>query len=101
MAQAQVIAPRTVEMETPEERSEELAQDRQRPGQEDRRALPEIDPTAVPPPARSLPRETFPIPDRWRLVESIGVNERGGIRTIKIRLKPTVLCLMTGLSISQ
>jgi hypothetical protein len=76
MAQAQVIAPRTVEMETPEERSEELAQDRQRPGQEDRRALPEIDPTAVPPPARSLPRETLPIPDRWRLVESIGVNER-------------------------
>ena len=76
MAQAQVIAPRTVEMETPEERGEELAQDRQRPGQDDRRALPEIDPTAVPPPVRSLPRETLPIPDRWRLVEAIGVNER-------------------------
>ncbi|MGB1876974.1 MAG: hypothetical protein ACPHGY_08680, partial [Rhodospirillaceae bacterium] len=59
-----------------DEKPEELAQDRRRPGEEDKRPLPEIDPTSVAPPARSLPRETLPVPDRWRLVEAIGVNER-------------------------
>ncbi|MDX2224485.1 MAG: hypothetical protein SFV21_17160 [Rhodospirillaceae bacterium] len=54
------------------------AQDnRRRPGQEreDPRPLPPIDPSAVPPPARSIPRDMIPIPDRWRLVEAVGVNE--------------------------
>lgn len=79
--QAQVLAPRTEELvslaQAGEQVREELAQDRQRPGQDqDKRPLPEIDPSAVPPPVRSLPRETLPIPDRWRLVEAIGVNER-------------------------
>jgi len=51
---------------------------RRRPGraEEERRDLPPIDPKAVAPPARALPRETIPIPDRWRIVESIGVNEK-------------------------
>lgn len=35
----------------------------------------EIDPSAVPPPAPNLPREFIPIPDRWRLIESVGVHE--------------------------
>ncbi len=39
-------------------------------------ALPEIDPTAVPPPRPALPGETIPVPDRWRLVEQFGVHER-------------------------
>ena len=53
---------------------------RRRPGQpppeEEDEALPEIDPDAVPPPLVAFPRESIPVPDRWRLVESIGVNER-------------------------
>ena len=50
---------------------------RRRPGPaEVRRPLPPIDPSAVPPPSPALPRETLPVPDRWRLVDSIGVKER-------------------------
>ncbi|MCW5729884.1 MAG: hypothetical protein KIT20_03935, partial [Alphaproteobacteria bacterium] len=55
-----------------------LAQeDRRRPGSvpqiED---LPPIDPNAVPPPLPNLPHETVPLPDRWRIVEALGVNSR-------------------------
>ncbi|MBP7064753.1 hypothetical protein [Ferrovibrio sp.] len=58
-----------------------MAQDepRRRPGarpEPPTEALPPIDPTAVPPPAPALPRETLPVPDRWRLIEAIGVNEK-------------------------
>ena len=35
--------------------------------------IPEIDPAQVPPPAPMLPRETVPVPDRWRLVDELGV----------------------------
>ena len=35
--------------------------------------IPIIDPTQVPPPAAILPRETVPIPDRWRLVDALGL----------------------------
>jgi hypothetical protein len=35
--------------------------------------IPEIDPAQVPPPAPLLPRETVPVPDRWRLVDELGV----------------------------
>ncbi len=35
--------------------------------------IPEIDPSQVPPPAAMLPRETVPVPDRWRLVDELGV----------------------------
>ena len=51
---------------------------RQIPGQQPptRELAPgEIDPTAVPPPRPNLPREFIPIPDRWRLIESVGVHE--------------------------
>ena len=33
----------------------------------------EIDPSLVPPPLPNLPREFIPVPDRWRLADSIGV----------------------------
>ncbi len=36
----------------------------------------EIDSGAVPPPPPNLPREFIPIPDRWRLIEAIGVNAK-------------------------
>jgi hypothetical protein len=38
--------------------------------------LPEIDPRQVPPPERLDPRVSLPIPDRWRLVEQLGVPDR-------------------------
>lgn len=38
--------------------------------------LPPIDPTAVPPPLANLPRESIPVPDRWRLIEDFGVSEK-------------------------
>lgn len=36
----------------------------------------EVDPGAVPPPQPNLPREFIPIPDRWRLIEAVGVSAR-------------------------
>ncbi len=39
--------------------------------------IPVIDPKQVPPPSPLLPRETVPIPDRWRLVDQLKlVNQR-------------------------
>jgi len=53
--------------------------ERKRPGRE--RELPKrerpFDPNSVPPPlAGNFPKDVIPLPDRWRLVEAIGVNER-------------------------
>ena len=56
----------------------QVAQDRQRPGGSTPRddTSPPIDnPGAVSPPPFSLPREFLPVPDRWRLIEAIGVKE--------------------------
>ena len=39
--------------------------------------IPAIDPSQVPPPSPLLPRETVPIPDRWRLSDQLKlVNQR-------------------------
>jgi hypothetical protein len=48
-----------------------------RPGNHSR-ATPviDIDPSQVPPPLPSDPRELVVVPDRWRIVESLGVKER-------------------------
>jgi hypothetical protein len=35
--------------------------------------IPPIDPSQVPPPSPLLPRETVPVPDRWRLVDQLGL----------------------------
>lgn len=59
--------------------------DRRRPGQrraperpepryEDPNRNTDLRPVAAPPP--NIPRDSVPIPDRWRIVEAIGVNER-------------------------
>ena len=53
---------------------EESDTPRRRPGPESVPALPPIDPSAVAPPTRALPRESVPIPDRWRLVDAVGVK---------------------------
>lgn len=56
----------------------ELAQLR-RPGVPPREAPTEaplvVDPTAVPPPSPALRYEMAPIPDRWRLVDTLGVRD--------------------------
>lgn len=44
---------------------------RRRPG-----SKPQSEPGALPPPLPALPAEFVPVPDRWRIVESIGVHER-------------------------
>lgn len=36
--------------------------------------LPAIDPAQVAPPQANLPRESIPIPDRWRLMQSLGFS---------------------------
>ena len=35
--------------------------------------IPAVDPSQVPPPSPLLPRETVPVPDRWRLVDQLGI----------------------------
>jgi len=56
------------------------AQFQQRPGQSEPlppRAVPPVDPLAVQPPSsEAFPGDFTPIPDRWRIVEGLGVNER-------------------------
>ena len=37
--------------------------------------IPEIDPRQVPPPEPLLPRETIPLPDRWRLTDQLGLTQ--------------------------
>lgn len=52
---------------------------RRRPGQPPpvpQDDFPAIDPSAVPPPLPNLPRESIPVPDRWRLIDVFGVSER-------------------------
>jgi hypothetical protein len=38
-------------------------------------ALPVIDPSQVPPPTPLLPRESVPLPDRWRIVDTLGMKD--------------------------
>ena len=38
--------------------------------------LPPIDPNQVPPPTRLEPRTSVPVPDRWRIMETLGQKDR-------------------------
>ena len=38
-------------------------------------ALPPIDPSQVPPPTALDPRISIPVPDRWRIMESLGIKD--------------------------
>ena len=38
--------------------------------------MPPIDPSKVPPPEPVLPRESLPIPDRWRILDSLGLSKQ-------------------------
>ncbi len=48
--------------------------DEARPGGQPTRVvtLPPIDPDQLPPPQANLPRESVPVPDRWRLMQALG-----------------------------
>ena len=37
--------------------------------------LPPIDPTKVPPPMAEVRRESLPVPDRWRIMEGLGIKQ--------------------------
>lgn len=37
--------------------------------------LPPIDPAKVPPPMADVRRESLPVPDRWRIMESLGIQQ--------------------------
>ena len=53
--------------------SEESIIERQRPaGMPLKYELPPIDPKQVPPPTPILPRESISVPDRWRIMDSLG-----------------------------
>lgn len=47
--------------------------DAARPGNRTRAAvtLPAIDPRQIPPPSPNLPRESIPVPDRWRIMQAL------------------------------
>jgi hypothetical protein len=49
---------------------------RRRPGEqpEPERVAPVTDPNAVPPPQPIAPREFIPLPDRWRITDSLGIT---------------------------
>src|SRR5579862_113411 len=67
--------PATVTAQTPDDQPSE-DNDRRRPGAqpEPERVAPVTDPNAVPPPQRALPREFIPLPDRWRITDTLGVT---------------------------
>jgi SH3 domain-containing protein len=56
----------------PDGLSEDRIDQRQPMGKPLEALIPEIDPSQVAPPAALLPRETIPVPDRWRLMDELG-----------------------------
>src|ERR1700674_4622032 len=71
-----VSAPCVAEEKMPPERKpdEEVIQRRPGPGEPLQYLPPPVDPAQVPAPAAPARRETLPVPDRWRIMRSLGVN---------------------------
>ncbi len=44
------------------------------PSVPERYVAPLVDPSQVPPPTAELPRETLPVPDRWRIMQGLGMK---------------------------
>ena len=53
---------------------EDVAPRRPGPGAPERYVPPIIDPSQVPAPSATLPRETLPVPDRWRIMQALGMK---------------------------
>jgi hypothetical protein len=72
-------APPTVQAQAPAADDQPTDQtERRRPGAppESERVAPVTDPNAVPPPQRATPREFIPLPDRWRITDTLGVTKQ-------------------------
>jgi hypothetical protein len=54
---------------------EEVTRRRAGPSEPERYFPPPIDPSQVPAPAPALPRESIPVPDRWRIMQSLGLRK--------------------------
>ena len=67
--------PRGAPAVTPDTSESERVFQRQPMGRPLEAIIPEIDPTKVPPPEPLLPRETIPVPDRWRLTDELGLTQ--------------------------
>jgi hypothetical protein len=52
--------------------AEEIIQKRPGPGEPLQFFPPPVDPRQVPPPQAAQPRETLPVPDRWRIMQGLG-----------------------------
>ena len=56
------------------EAEDEIPQRRPGPSVPERYFPPPVDPSQVPGPAPGAPRETLPVPDRWRIMQSLGMR---------------------------
>jgi hypothetical protein len=56
------------------EAEDEIPQRRPGPSVPERYFPPPVDPSQVPGPAPGAPRETLPVPDRWRIMQSLGLH---------------------------
>ncbi|MSP87724.1 MAG: hypothetical protein EXQ92_02760 [Alphaproteobacteria bacterium] len=78
-AQITAAPARAPKVSTTKKQAQAVQFDRRRPGVQPPRpedALAPADPNAIRPPEPAQPYEIVPVPDRWRIVEAIGVRER-------------------------
>lgn len=60
----------------PRDRDREIIQRRPGPSEPEQYIPPLPDPRQVPAPTAALPRETLPVPDRWRVMQALGFHFR-------------------------
>lgn len=58
----------------PERQADEVVPRRPGPGKPEEYVPPPIDPAQVPPPLRAAPRESLSVPDRWRIMQGLGLR---------------------------
>ena len=69
------VQPRGAPAPPPDTSTPEQVFQRQPMGRPLEAIIPEIDPKQVPPPEALLPRETIPVPDRWRLTDQLDLTQ--------------------------
>ena len=60
----------------PRDPAQEIVPRRAGPSEPQRYVPPPADPSQVPPPTAAMPRETLPVPDRWRIMRGLGMQSR-------------------------
>ena len=72
-----IVALAVMLLSAPAVAADESVAQLRRPGVPPREPVPDsplvVDPTAVPPPSPSLRYEMAPVPDRWRLADTLGI----------------------------